>query len=58
MALKWLLWLVSALLLLLIVVQYMRSDAGAKPIVNFVTMVAFAGAGLIAHFTVRKISAN
>lgn len=57
-ALKWLLWSVSALLLVLVIVQYFRGDAAANPAVNLITMAAFAVAGYIAHFAGRKISSN
>ncbi len=55
-ALKWLLWLVAALLLILVAVQYFRGDAAAKSVANLVTMAVFAGAGLVAHLVAVKIS--
>jgi hypothetical protein len=55
-ALKWLLWCVAVLLLILVIVQYFRGDAAAKPVANLLTMAAFAGAGIIAHWVAGKIS--
>ena len=54
-ALKWILWLTAALLLILVVVQYFRGDAAAKPVANLITMLVFFGAGAIAHFIGSKV---
>lgn len=55
-ALKWILWLTAGLLLILIIVQYFRGDAAAKPMANLILMAVFAVAGIISHFIGKKIA--
>jgi hypothetical protein len=51
-ALRWLLWLVAALLLALVVVQYARGDEGASPL----QMIALAAVAVVAGVTCGLVS--
>lgn len=54
-ALRWLFWLVSALLLILVVTQSLRGDDGAQPLTNVIIAVAFALAGFVSERVARAI---
>jgi hypothetical protein len=56
-ALKWLLWATAALLALLIVVQALRGDETARPGLNVILCLGFAGAGLASGWAARKVEA-
>lgn len=45
-ALRWLLWLVAALLVALVVVQFARGDEGAAPL----PLIVFAAAAVVAGY--------
>lgn len=44
-AVRWLLWIAAALLVVLIVVQALRGDAGASPLANAIAALAMAAGG-------------
>ena len=51
-ALRWLLWLVAALLAALVVVQSIRGDESASPL----RLIALAGVALVAGFACGVVS--
>ncbi len=57
-ALKWIFWLTSSLLVVLVVVQYVRGDVTARPLANLLVMAGFAAAGFVSHFIGKKIADN
>jgi hypothetical protein len=53
-ALKWMCWFVSALLLVLTVVQALRGDADRNPSTTMALGGAFAAAALICRYAVKR----
>ena len=55
-ALRWLLWLVAALLAALIVVQFVRNDAGAQPVQFAIIAVVGLTGGWLCGVASRRLS--
>ena len=53
-ALRWLLWLVAALLVALVVAQYARGDQSASPL----QLIALAGVAVVAGFACGLVSSR
>ncbi len=54
-AMRWLLWLTTGLLLLLIVVQYFRGDVGAQPQSNALLALALFVLGALSGWIARRL---
>jgi len=54
-AMRWLLWLTTGLLLLLIVVQYFRGDVAAQPQSNAILALALFALGALSGWIARRL---
>ena len=57
-AMRWLLWLVGALLVALIVVQTLRGDEGAQPAKFAMLALGAFGVGWICMFLSKRLAAS
>lgn len=56
-ALRWLLWLAAALLVILVAVQFLRGDDWAQPGPNALAALVLAAAGWLAGYVADKLAA-
>ena len=57
-ALKWLLWATAALLVILVAVQAIRGDDGARPLANVIVAVLFFMGGFASSYASKLIIAT